>query len=222
MYVILLGAPGTGKGTQAKLVAERLGLAHFATGDMFREAVERDSELGKRVKTHMDMGKLVPDEVTISMFRERIQQPDAVGGAVIDGFPRTMQQALALDRMLDELGSTVTAAVNVSVTDDELVRRLTGRWLCPNCGEIFHEHSKPPSRPGTCDRCGSALLQREDDKPAVVRERLRLQRPPVEMLEHYRSAGKLREIDGEQLPAEVTRDILHALGVNSDVEVAAH
>jgi adenylate kinase len=221
MFVILLGAPGTGKGTQAQLLAEHLGLAHIATGDMFRKAVQEGTELGKRVKDYMDKGDLVPDALTIGMLKERIQQTDAAGGAVLDGFPRTMEQALALERMLDELDSTVTAAVNVSVSDDELVQRLSGRWLCPNCGEIYHERNRPPGRAHTCDRCGSALYQREDDKPEVVRERLRLQRPPESLLEHYRAEGKLRQINGEQPAGQVTQDILRAIGVNSDVEVAA-
>jgi adenylate kinase len=222
MYLILLGAPGTGKGTQAKLLAERLGLAHIATGNMFREAVQKGSELGRQARAHMDTGNLVPDELTIGMLKERVHQPDAAAGAVIDGFPRTMEQAKALDSMIEELGGTLTAALNIEVSDDELVGRLSGRWMCPQCGEIYHERSRPPREAGRCDRCGTTLLQRDDDTSEVVRERLRVQRPPAEVLKHYSAQGKLRDINGEQPPEQVTLDILHAIGINSDLEVAAH
>ncbi len=211
MYLILLGPPGTGKGTQAKLVAERLGLAHIATGDVFRDAVQQGSELGQRVKVYMDRGELVPDELTIAMLEERIQQPDAQQGVVFDGYPRTLQQAQALSRALARQGKAEDAALHVTASDDEIVRRLSGRWLCGACGEIYHEQHRPPKRAKVCDACGSALMQRDDDKPEVVRERLRRQRPPEELLKYYRSQGKLVEIDGEQAVAAVTHDLLAAI-----------
>jgi adenylate kinase len=211
VYLILLGPPGTGKGTQAKLIAERLGLAHIATGDLFREAVQQDSELGRLAKTYMDRGALVPDEVTIAMLIERIGRPDARGGVVLDGYPRTLAQARALDEALAGRGAAVDLALHVSASDEEIVRRLSGRWLCPSCGEIYHEQSRPPRQPGVCDACGSGLGQRDDDKAEVVRARLELQRPPTELLEHYRARRKLVEIDGEQEVGAVTRALLAAI-----------
>lgn len=211
MYLILLGPPGTGKGTQAKRIAERLGLVHIATGDMFREHVQRQTELGKRAKAYMDKGELVPDEVTIAMLLDRIQQPDAQQGVLFDGYPRTLQQAQALDQALAREGKAVDAALHLTASDEEIVRRLSGRWLCSACGEIYHERERPPQRPGICDACGGELRQRDDDRPEVVRERLQRQRPPEELLAHYRATGKLISIDGEQEMEAVTRDLLAAI-----------
>ncbi len=211
MYLILLGPPGTGKGTQAKRIAERLGLLHIASGDMFREAVQQDSELGKVVKSYMDRGELVPDEVTIAMLEERVDQPDAREGAIFDGYPRTLEQARALDEALGRRDTAVDIALHITASDDVIVRRLSGRWLCDSCGEIYHEQHRPPKQEGRCDGCGGQLKQREDDKPDVVRERLRRQRPPAELLSHYRDRGDLVEIDGESDIDAVTRDLLAAI-----------
>jgi len=211
VYLVLLGPPGTGKGTQAKRIAQRLGLVHIATGDMFREAAQQGSELGLRAKSYTDRGELVPDELTIAMLVERIQQPDAQRGVIFDGYPRTLQQATALDEALAQQGDAVAAALHVSASDDEIVRRLSGRWLCSGCGEIYHEQHRPPQRPEVCDRCGSALIQRDDDKPEVVRKRLARQRPPEELLAHYRRQGELVEVNGEQEADAVTRDLLAAI-----------
>ncbi len=211
MYLILLGPPGTGKGTQAKRIAERVGLVHIATGDMFREHVQRGTELGKQAKAYMDRGELVPDEVTIAMLVDRIQQPDAQQGALFDGYPRTLQQAKALDAALARAGKAVDAALHITASDDEIVRRLSGRWLCSRCGEIYHERERPPKKPGVCDQCGGELRQRDDDRPEVVRERLQRQRPPEELLAHYRDAGKLIPVDGEREVEAVTRDLLAAI-----------
>ena len=211
MNLILLGPPGTGKGTQAKLLANRLNVVHVATGDLFREAVKQGTELGLRAKEYMDRGDLVPDEVTISMLLERIEQPDAQGGAIFDGFPRTLQQAEALDEALAAMGKEAAAALHITAPDDEIVRRLSGRWLCPSCGAIYHEQTQPPTQDKTCDKCGSELHQREDDKPDVVRARLEKQRPPAEMLDYYRKQGKLVDIDGARAPEEVTKDLLAAI-----------
>ncbi len=211
MYLILLGPPGTGKGTQAKRIAERLGLLHIATGDMFREAVQQDSELGRLAKSYMDRGELVPDEVTIAMVEERIDQPDAREGAIFDGYPRTLEQARALDEALRRRDKAVDIALHVTASDDVIVRRLSGRWLCDGCGEIYHEQHRPPKQESKCDGCDGQLKQRADDKPAVVRERLRHQRPSVELLAHYRDRDDLVDIDGEGDIDAVTRDLLAAI-----------
>ena len=211
MYLILLGPPGTGKGTQAKRIAQRLGLLHVASGDLLREEVQQGTELGRRAKEYMDKGELVPDEVTIAMIEERIKRPDAQQGVVFDGFPRTMQQAQALDRALTGQGKAAGAALHITASDDEIVRRLSGRWLCGNCGEIYQEQSRPPQQAGRCDRCGGALIQRDDDKPEVIRQRLDRQRPPRELLGYYEGQQKLIEIDGQREMDLVTDDLLAAI-----------
>lgn len=208
MNLILLGPPGTGKGTQAKLIAAQVGLLHIATGDMFREAVQQRTELGQRASSYMEKGELVPDELTIEMLLDRIEQPDAEAGVIFDGYPRTLQQAQALDQALAGKNKAVDIALHVTASDDEIVRRLTGRWLCDNCGEIYHEASRPPKQAGICDDCGNGLSQRDDDKPDVVRERLRLQRPSQELLAHYSQQGKLEDVNGEQEMDMVTKDLL--------------
>jgi adenylate kinase len=209
--LILLGPPGTGKGTQAKIIAERLGLAHVSTGDMFREAVQLGTELGHKAKAYMDRGDLVPDELTIAMLEERIRQPDAARGAVFDGYPRTVEQAQALSAALRRQGKEEQAALLVNASDDEIVRRLGGRWVCRSCGEIYHEESRPPREAGRCDQCGGELYQRQDDRPEVVLERLRRQRPSSELLDYYRDRGLLVEVDGEQDIQAVTRELLEAI-----------
>ena len=211
MFVVLLGPPGTGKGTQAKLIAERLCSAHVSTGDMFREAVANSTELGKRAKSYMDRGELVPDEITIDMLVERVRQPDAQRGVVFDGYPRTRSQAEALDAALARQGRSVDIALHITASDDELVRRLGGRWMCPNCGQIYQEASRPPKLAGICDACGSKLTQRDDDRAEVVRQRLEKQRPPAELLGHYRTQGKLVNVDGEQDVDTVMRDLLASI-----------
>ena len=211
MYLVLLGPPGTGKGTQAKRIAQRLGLLHVASGDLLREAVQQGAELGRKAKEYMDRGELVPDELTIAMIEERIAQPDAQEGVIFDGFPRNVQQAQALDQALARHGKAADTAVLITASDDEIVRRLGGRWLCANCGEIYQETSRPPSKAGVCDRCGGALSQRHDDKPEVIRQRLERQRPPEAMLAYYRDQGKLLEVDGEREMDVVTEDLLAAI-----------
>lgn len=220
-YVILLGPPGTGKGTQAKLVAQQLGMAHIATGDMFREAVQQQSELGLKAKSFMDRGDLVPDELTIAMLLERIKEPDAQQGVMFDGYPRTLQQARALDEALAGQGKAADGALHITASDDEIVRRLSGRWLCSGCGEIYHEQHRPPKQASVCDACGGALKQRDDDKPEVVRERLRRQRPPEELLAYYGDQGRLVDVNGEQEMDAVTRDLLTAIEDITSRESAA-
>lgn len=210
MYVILLGPPGAGKGTQAAIIAEQLGLKHIATGDMFREAVRRGTELGRLAKSYMDRGELVPDEVTIRMLLDRLREPDTAAGVIFDGFPRNVAQARALDEALAAAGKQIDRVLLIQVSDDELVARLSGRWLCPN-GHIFHERNNPPKQPGRCDICEAPLYQREDDRPETVRRRLALQKPPEDLLQYYAEQGKLREVNGEQSLERVTDALIQAL-----------
>jgi len=211
MYLILLGAPGTGKGTQAKVLAERFGWPQISTGDMLREAVATGTELGKTAKGYMDAGGLVPDEVVIGMLVERIGRDDARSGFILDGFPRTLAQAVALDEALANEGKSIDLAPYITVPDDELVKRLGGRWVCRSCGAIYHEVTNPPAVAGKCDKCGGELYQRDDDKPETVRARLEKQKPPVELVAHYRDGNKLVEIDGEQDVDAVTAQLLASI-----------
>jgi len=211
LYLILLGAPGSGKGTQAKVLAERFNWLHLSTGDMLREAVAAGTELGKTAKGFMDSGSLVPDELVIAMLVERIGQPDAVEGFVLDGFPRNLPQAKALDEALTAAGKSIDLALEISVPDEDLVKRLGGRWICRDCGAIYHELFSPPSVAGKCDKCGGELYQRDDDTPETVRSRLEKQRPPADMIEHYRNSGHLKVIDGTQDVSKVTEDLIQAI-----------
>lgn len=211
MFVVLLGPPGAGKGTQAQRIAAATGLLHVSTGDMFRENVKGETELGRLAKTYMDKGDLVPDEVTIKMLVERISRPDAANGAMFDGFPRNVVQATALDRALAERGAKIDRALLISVPDEELVSRLGGRWICRDCGTLYHERNDPPKAAGVCDKCGGELYQREDDRPEVVQSRLEKQKPPSDLIDHYRKDGVLKEIDGERALDAVTEDLLEAI-----------
>jgi adenylate kinase len=212
MRLILLGLPGAGKGTQAKLLAEHHGLLHISTGDMFREAAAEGTELGLKAQEFMQRGDLVPDEVTIGMLLERIEKPDAGAGFMLDGFPRTIPQAQALDRALEARDDAIDAVLYIQVPEELLMQRLTGRWSCPQCGAIFHELTKPPRQGGVCDECGGALTQRADDRPETVKARLDTNRAWTEQLAtYYERAGKLHGIDGTGEPADVTRRLLAAI-----------
>ena len=211
MFIVLLGPPGAGKGTQAQRIAAASGLLHISTGDMFRENVKSESELGQLAKTFMDKGDLVPDEVTIKMLLERISRKDASAGAMFDGFPRNVVQAAALDFALAGRGARIDHALLISVRDEELVSRLGGRWTCRNCGKLYHERNDPPKVAGLCDACGGELYQRDDDRPEVVRNRLEKQKPPADLIAHYRAAGVLKEIDGERGLDDVTAALLKAI-----------
>lgn len=198
MHVILLGAPGSGKGTQASLAAEQLGISHIASGDLFRAAVKRGDELGNKVKSYMEKGLLVPDEITIQMILERISAEDCAGGYILDGFPRTLEQATALDGALERRGEAIDRVLYIKVSTEELVRRLGGRYICRQCQTPYHQVSSPPRVEGKCDRCGGELYQRADDSPETVRKRLDVyfaQTAPL--IDYYQQAGKLVEIDGE-------------------------
>ena len=205
MRLILLGLPGAGKGTQAKLIAERHGLLHISTGDMFREAAAEGTELGRRAQQFMSRGELVPDEVTIGMLLERIEKPDAQAGFMLDGFPRTIPQAEALDRALAGRGEAMDAVLYIQVPEAELMARLTGRWTCPQCGAIYHERYNPPQRAGICDHDSASLTQRADDRPETVQQRLEVNREWTEALaDFYARAGTLHAVDGSGDPAGVT------------------
>lgn len=211
MYIVLLGPPGAGKGTQAQRIAAATGLLHISTGDMFREHVKNNTELGQLANQYMSRGELVPDEITIRMLLERISRDDAKAGAMFDGFPRNVVQAKALDQALASRGARVDRALLITVPDDELISRLSGRWICRQCGRLYHQQNDPPQTPGICDTCGGQLYQREDDKPEVIRERLQKQKPPADLIQHYRQAGVLREIDGQRPLDEVTQALLQAI-----------
>lgn len=196
MYLILLGPPGAGKGTQADRLQEQLGLPHVASGDLFRENLRNETELGLLAKQYMDRGELVPDDVTIAMVRERLERPDCAKGVILDGFPRTTAQAEALDRMLAEMGRKLDAVISFEVDEEEVVRRLSGRRICRQCQTPYHIEFDPPKRDGVCDRCGGELYQRDDDKPETVRNRLRVYlEQTAPLVEYYRKAGLLHTVD---------------------------
>jgi adenylate kinase len=209
----MVGGPGAGKGTQAATLAERLGLAHVASGDLFRKHLRDGTELGRQAARYMERGALVPDDLTISMIEQRLAEPDASEGVILDGFPRTVAQAEALDAMLDRLGSRVSAVFYLDVDRDELLRRLSGRWLCRGAEEhMYQAQTHPPKVAGRCDYDGTELYQREDDKPATIKARLEKQLPPMfEVVDYYADKGVLHTIDGDQPHGEVTDSLLRAI-----------
>ncbi len=207
--IVLLGAPGAGKGTQAQILSERLGLAHVATGDLFRAAVRDETPLGLTAKGYMDRGELVPDAVTIEMLLERLAKPDASAGILLDGFPRNTAQAEVLDKALVDKGGRVDVAPYIEVPEADLVARLGGRWICRAAGHPYHEQSKPPLTPGICDVDGSELYQRTDDQPATVQARLRQQLGALDtVVDYYRGHGVLQAVDGRRAIELVTADLL--------------
>jgi adenylate kinase len=204
LNLIFLGPPGAGKGTQASRLAQDFRLAYIATGDMLREAVRAGTELGRRAKGYMDAGELVPDELVVAMIRERLEQEDAKDGFILDGFPRNVVQAEALGAELDRLGRRLIAVLLIDVPDDVLVRRISGRRVCVKADHIYHVETDPPKHDGVCDQDGSRLVQREDDKPETVRQRLVVYHDETEpLVEHYEERGLLRRFDGTRSPTEV-------------------
>ena len=199
MNIILMGLPGAGKGTQAEKIVATYGLPHISTGDMFRAAMQQQTELGLKAKSFMDKGELVPDEVTNGIVKERLQQADTEKGFLLDGFPRTQAQAEALDKIMQDLNRSIDAVINIEVNPEILMQRLTGRIICRNCGSTYHKTNNPPKVEGTCDRCGSHdFYQREDDKPETVENRIQInieQSKPI--LNYYKAKGILRNVDGE-------------------------
>jgi adenylate kinase len=210
--VILLGPPGAGKGTQAVRISETFGIPHISTGDIFRENVRGDTELGREAKRYMDAGELVPDEVVVGMVGDRLAQTDAAEGFCLDGFPRTVPQAQALEDLLVERDAPLEVVVRFAVAEDEVVQRLTGRRSCPDCGKVFHVDHAPPQTEGVCDACGAELIQREDDTEDVVLNRLEVYRKQTEPLEHfYWERGLLRDIEAVGDVDEVTARTLDLL-----------
>ncbi len=212
MYVILFGAPGVGKGTQAAILAEKTGLVHITTGELFREAIRQETELGKQAKVYYDQGQLVPDHLTIAMLLERLSQGDCAGGCILDGFPRTLEQATALDEALAREGRAIDKVVYIQAPQDELLSRLSGRWNCRQCGSVYHERFQPPREAGRCDQCGGELYQREDDKPETARKRLEVYaQQTAPLIDYYRERGKLVEIDGHKSVEDVAENLLAAV-----------
>ncbi len=211
-YYVLLGPPGAGKGTQAKIIAENLHLVHISSGDIFRENLGKQTELGKQAQGYINRGELVPDGLTINMIRDRLQKPDCENGVILDGFPRTPAQAEALRKMLNETGQEVLGVPYISVPADVLIERLSGRWSCKQNGHVYHLKYNPPKVAGICDIDGSELYQREDDKSETVLKRIEVylsQTAPL--IVYYREQGKLLEVDGTQDIANVSDQLLKAL-----------
>ncbi len=212
MYIIMLGAPGAGKGTQADILSREMRLSHIASGDLFRQALEKKTELGLLAKSYMEKGGLVPDEITIKMILERASQPDCVSGCLFDGFPRTLGQAEALDKALANHGKSIEKAIYIEVPNEELVKRLSGRWLCRNCQTPYHVITSPPEIPGKCDKCGGELYQRSDDREETVKERLNVfYNLTVPILDYYRKQDKLIEVNGNLGIQEVAKEIVSML-----------
>ena len=212
MHIIFLGAPGAGKGTQAASIANELNLAYIASGDLFRQALEQGTDLGMKAKSYMEKGVLVPDEVTVQMVLERMSAPDCEHGVIFDGFPRNLNQAEALDKALARQGKTIDKVVYIKVGEEELLRRLSGRWICRNCQTPYHMVNSPPRVRGKCDRCGGELYQRPDDTVKTAKKRLQVYfAETAPLIDYYTRAGKLLDIDGEGSVDEVGKRIMAAL-----------
>lgn len=209
MNIVLMGLPGAGKGTQAAHIVDELNIPHISTGDMFRQAVKEETPLGLEAKSFMDQGKLVPDRVTIGIVRDRLGKDDCANGFLLDGFPRTVPQAEALDDLTAELNRPVDYVIYIDVDEEELLKRLTGRRICRDCGATYHVVFAPPKEDGVCDHCGGKLYQRDDDRSETVKERLKVNLEQTEhLLRYYESTGKLHRVDGKQPIKTVTDEIL--------------
>ena len=213
MKIIMLGAPGAGKGTQAKMIAAKYGIPHVSTGDIFRANIKNGTELGKKAKTYMDAGQLVPDSLTVDLLIDRISQDDCANGYVLDGFPRTIPQAQCLEEALSARGESVDYAINVEVPDSNIVNRMGGRRACVTCGATYHIVHIPPKKEGICDKCGSELILRDDDKPETVQNRLKVYHEQTQpLIDFYSKKGVLKEVDGTQDMNAVFEDIVKILG----------
>ncbi|HSJ52217.1 MAG TPA: adenylate kinase [Anaerolineae bacterium] len=212
LFVVLLGGPGAGKGTQAERLSKNLGIPQVSTGDLFREHLKKETELGQLAKGYMDRGELVPDQVTVDMVRERLSRPDAAGGAILDGFPRTIAQAEALNGLLAELRSQLTVVPYVKVPEEVLLERLAGRWTCRKCGAMYHQLFNPPRVAGVCDRCGGELYQRPDDTPETQKHRIEVYfEQTAPLIDYYRDKGLLVEVDGRQGIKEIQAELLEII-----------
>ena len=212
MKIIMLGAPGAGKGTQAKMIAEKFNIPHISTGDIFRANIKNGTELGKKAKEYMDKGQLVPDELTVEILLDRVAADDCKNGYVLDGFPRTIPQADVLDKELTKLGDKVDFAINVDVPDENIVRRMSGRRACLKCGATYHIEHIPPKKEGICDTCGSELVQRDDDKPETVQNRLSVYHEQTQpLIDYYNKKNILKSVDGTKDMQEVFSDIVNIL-----------
>ena len=208
MKIILLGAPGAGKGTQAEVISQKLNIPSLSTGNMLREAQKKGTPLGQQAKSYMESGQLVPDELVIGIIKERMAQPDCAGGFILDGFPRTVAQAEALDQM----GVAIDRVIEIDVPDEAIVTRMSGRRVCEGCGASYHMTHNPPAAEGVCDKCGGKLVTRKDDDPKTVQQRLETyHRQTQPLVDYYQKAGKLRTIDGNQPLEEASAAILRAL-----------
>ena len=212
MYILLMGPPGAGKGTQAEKLIREYGIPQISTGDMFRAAVKSGTALGKEAKSYMDKGALVPDSVTVGIVKERLAQDDCKKGWILDGFPRTTAQASALDAILHDLGIQLTAVLDFNVNRDDLVKRVSGRLVCRQCGASFHKEFRPPKQEGVCDNCGGELYQRADDNEVTVRERLAVYDTSTKpLIDYYKVSGRYYEINGDQSMDKVFADVQSAL-----------
>lgn len=214
MRLVLLGAPGAGKGTQAKILVEKYGIPQISTGDLLRAAVAAGTPLGKEAKSYMDKGELVPDSVVLGMVEERLKQDDCKEGFILDGFPRNTKQAEALDNMLSSLNMPLTAALSVEVPFDELMKRLTGRRTCKACGQMYNIYFNPPQKEGTCDKCGGELFQRDDDKEETIKKRLEVySAQTAPLIEYYNKKGILKSVTGTGSIDEIFNKVCEALGL---------
>ena len=213
MKIIMLGAPGAGKGTQAKMIAEKYSIPHVSTGDIFRANIKDQTELGMEAKKYMDQGLLVPDELTVKILLDRVAKDDCKNGYVLDGFPRTIPQAEVLDKAVSELNESIDFAINVDVKDENIVKRMSGRRACLKCGATYHIEHIPPKKDGICDKCGSELVLRDDDKPETVQKRLNVYHEQTQpLIDYYNKKGILREVDGSQDMKDVFSAIVAILG----------
>ncbi len=214
MRLIILGAPGAGKGTQAEYLSNRFGIPHISTGDILRENVKNQTELGKKAKEYMDKGLLVPDEIVIEIVKDRLMQDDCKNGFLLDGFPRTIAQAEALEKVLAELGQKIDKVLNIEVPDEKILERMSGRRICKSCSASFHIIYRPPQKEGICDVCGGELYQREDDKEETVRKRLEVYHAQTQpLIEYYKNKGLLVTAVGQEEIADTTKEVLKALGI---------
>ncbi len=213
MKIIMLGAPGAGKGTQAKMIADKYQIPHISTGDIFRANIKNGTELGKEAKKYMDQGLLVPDELTVKILLDRVAQPDCANGYVLDGFPRTIPQAEVLDKALTKLNDKIDYAINVDVPDENIVKRMSGRRACVACGSTYHIEHIPPKKEGVCDKCGEPLILRDDDKPETVLNRLKVYHDQTQpLIDFYTGKGVLKSVDGTVDMQDVFASIVAILG----------